>query len=656
VRETGALVALTLAAGLVSCAGEVAPPSAKRVIVLGIDGMDPDLTGKLMSEGRLPNFSRLAAMGSFQPLGTSVPPLSPVAWSDFITGLDSGGHGIFDFIHRDPETMIPYLSTSRAIGSEESFEVGKWKIPISGGSVELLRRGEPFWAALEQHGVETTIVRMPANYPPSGQATRELSGMGTPDVLGNYGTFSFYTSVPFAFSGRNLAGGEVYPVDVIDGVVEAKLHGPPNPFLAESEAITAPFTVSVDDEKPVALLEIGGQERVLKVGEWTDWLAIDLEMIPTQTIGIQARFYLRSVAPDFEMYVTPLNLDPYRPAQPISNPESYAAELAAATGRYYTQGMPEDTHGLKQEVLTRDEFLSQARITGQEIIDQYRYVLREFEHGLLFYYFGNADLVSHMMWRPMDPEHPLYDPEKDLPYAQVISSIYVQLDAVVGDTLDTLGPDDTLVVMSDHGFTSWRRRFNLNGWLRDEGYLTPLDRSGRNDPGFLTNVDFPRTRAYAIGLNGLYLNVRGRERQGTVSPSERKALVDEIADKLLAVVDPATGQNAITKVYKSEEYYEDAGELAIGPDLIVGYAKRTGSSDESAGGTVAGEVFSDNPMQWSGDHRMDHETVPGVLFTSRPLKRPVTRLKDLAAALLAEFGVEGFPPPRQETGRETKGH
>jgi len=80
----------------------------------------------------------------------------------------------------------------------------------------------------------------------------------------------------------------------------------------------------------------------------------------------------------------------------------------------------------------------------------------------------------------------------------------------------------------------------------------------------------------------------------------------------------------------------------------VGYAKETKSTDESAGGSVTGEVFSDNELEWSGDHSMDHETVPGVLFTNRPLKRPVARLKDLAAAILAEYGVENFPGDQAE--------
>ncbi len=615
----------------------------KKVVVLGIDGMDYAVTRRLIDEGRLPNLARMERSGGFTPLQTAVPPQSPVAWSDFITGMDSGGHGIFDFLHRDPDTMFPYLSTSQAVGTERTMKIGRYQIPLEGGHVELLRKGEPFWEVLERHGIESTIVRMPANYPPSGKATRELSGMGTPDILGTYGTFSFFTSEPFAFQGESLGGGKVFPVDLNNNVVEAELVGPDNPFLVEKTKLKIPFRVVVDSDEPVALLEIGDHRRVLRVGEWTDWLPIEFEMVPTQKLPVEARFYLKALEPDFEMYVTPLNLDPEQPAQPISVPEGYAAELAQATGRYYTQGMPEDTHSLKQGVLDRKEFLSQSRITGREMIEQFRYVLGRHRGGFLFYYFGDLDQVSHMMWRPMDPGHPAYDPEKDPPFAHVIEDIYIELDGVVGEALDQIGESGTLIVMSDHGFTSWRRSFHLNAWLVENGYLTPRDSNESNDSGFLTNVDWRRTQAYGLGINGLYLNLRGRERDGTVSPTDYEKLLQEIGDKLLALKDPETGGPVVTKVYKSREYYQDRGALEVGPDMQIGYAKGTRGSDATAGGAVIGTVLSDNMVEWSGDHCMDPAAVPGVLFSSRPLRRPVTALKNLAAGILAEYGIEGFP-------------
>jgi predicted AlkP superfamily phosphohydrolase/phosphomutase len=644
-RWTGVVLAGVLVGGLgaaVSC--HRAEPAGRRVIVLGFDGLDYDLTRDLIARGKLPNFARLAAQGSFAPLGTTVPPQSPVAWSTFITGLDPGGHGIFDFMHRDPDTMEPYLSTTRTAAAGRTITVGAWQFPLSGGTIELLRKGQPFWEVLEAHGIGTTIVRMPANFPPSGSATREVTGMGTPDILGGYGTFSFYTSEPFAFGGRALSGGTVYPVEVVNGRVSAALEGPDNPFRTKPEKVRADLVVDVDTSRRYVKIAVGAEERILKVGEWSDWVPVQLSLMPTQKLEVEARFYLKALDPYFELYVSPLNMDPLAPAMPVSSPDDYAAELARATGRYYTQGMPEDTKSLRTGVLGPDEFLEQAQIAGDENRRQYQYVLDRFTGGFLFYYFGNVDQVSHMMWRPRDLGHPAYDERTDRRHAEVVETLYEGLDAIVGETAARLGPDDLLVVMSDHGFTSWRRSFHLNSWLRDQGYLV-LRNPNAEDPGLFGNVDWQRTRAYALGLNGLYINVAGREKTGIVNPADRERLAGEIAEKLLATIDPATRAPAVTKMYRREQVYRLAGKEVerIAPDLIVGYAKGTRGSDESALGGLPREVIVDNRDPWNGDHCMDHESVPGILLASRALRKHAPSLETLAAAILAEFGIDGFP-------------
>lgn len=640
------LLVLALVAG---CGGTGAKSSGgKKVIVLGFDGMDYSLTKQLMSAGILPNFSRLAKDGSFSPLGTTAPPLSPVAWSTFITGMDPGGHGIFDFVHRDPETMVPYLSTSLTSPAKIQ-KIGNCQIPVGGGETVLMRKGTPFWEVLEKNGIETNVLRMPANFPPTGTATRELSGMGTPDVLGTYGTYSFYTSVLFPFPGKTISTGKVYEAwpDEIDGVVRAKLYGPKSPFVEDAEEISTDFEVHIDPEDPVAKIVVGDEEMVLQVGEWSDWFPVSMPLdqclgSPVPTLTGMTRFYLRSVRPEFEMYAAPINFDPMDPATPISTPNEYAAELAEATGRFYTQGMPEETKALTEGVLTPDEFLAQAKIAGDELAEQYRYVLDSFEEGFLFYYFGNLDLVSHIMWRSTDPDHPVYDAMKDSQYGHVIERLYREADAVVGETLDKMDENTRLIVMSDHGFSSWRRSMHLNSWLRDEGYLVLKNPNLAKDPGLYLNVDWSKTRAYGLGLNGLYINLRGREKDGIVDSVDREALIEEIAEKLLEVVDPETGELAITKVYRRDDLQYKA-EIEIGPDLVIGYAKGTRGSNESALGEVPKEVFMNNSEDWSGDHGMDHESVPGILFSDQPLVEQATSLQDLAASILAEFGIEGFP-------------
>ena len=648
VRATLFTLGFVACGAALSCS-TVSQPIGRKVIVLGFDGLDHALTEQMINTGRLPALARLATSGGFAALGTTVPPQSPVAWSTFITGLDPGGHGIFDFVHRDPKTMLPYLSTTRTEGSARTIGFGKWQLPLSSGTVELLRRGQPFWELLEQRGVPTTIIRMPANFPPSGTATRELSGMGTPDLLGTYGTFSFYTSEPYAFAGQTLSGGTVYNVRVREGRVVSKLEGPDNPFLKHPEKVAAEFIAYPDQSNQFAKIVVGSEERLLKVGEWSDWVPVSFGLAPTQSLAGEVRFFLKGLDPFFELYASPVNIDPLAPVMPVSTPPEYAAELADATGRFYTQGMPEDTKGLKTGVLTEAEFLAQAKIAGDENRAQYKYVLDSFQDGFLFYYFGNVDQVSHMMWRARDPGHPAYDPVKDTPNAAVVEHLYQELDRIVSDTLERLGPDDLLVVMSDHGFTSWRRAMHLNSWLRDNGYITLTDPARKDDPGFFGNVDWSKTRAYALGLNGLYVNLKGREKDGSVDPAARDALASELSERLLAVIDPATGAPAITKVYRREQVYTVAGAEDIAPDLIVGYTKGTRGSDESALGAMPADVFMDNTSPWSGDHCMDHETVPGILLSNRPLKRAAPTLQHLAGAILAEFGIDSFPERRGGT-------
>ncbi len=637
-----ACLCLVLTAAFVSDCGRRHVKAGHKVIVLGFDGLDYDLTRDLIAKGRLPNFERLSKSGGFAPLATSTPPQSPVAWSTFITGLDPGRHGIFDFIHRDPKTMEPFLSTSKTEGGGRTIKVGKWQFPLQGGRVELLRRGEAFWDVLERRGIETTIIRMPANFPPSGTATRELSGMGTPDVLGGYGTFSFFTSEPFAFGGKELSGGIVVPVDVVDGVVHTALEGPDNPFLVKPEKTRAAFTAYIDSRSRFIKLVVGSEERLLSVGEWSDWVPVELDLMPLQTIAGTCRFYLKQLSPYFELYVSPIQLDPLSPALPVSTPPGYAAELARKTGRFYTQGLPEDTKGMKTGVLSASEFLQQARIAGDENTQQFHEVLSRFTDGLLFYYFGNGDQVSHMMWRAMDPQHPAYTAADDA-YRHVVEDVYVGFDQLVGEAAARLGPEDLLVVMSDHGFTSWRRSFHLNSWLRERGYLAVRNPNLKDDPGAFANVDWSRTRAYALGLNSLFINVRGREVHGIVDPQNREALAVEIADALARTIDPKTGAPSVAKVFRRELVYHVRGTEDLAPDLIVGYAKGTRGSDESALGSVPPEVIVDNMDPWNGDHCMDPEVVPGILLTSRPLRKPALSLQTLAGAIVAEFGVDQFP-------------
>lgn len=611
----------------------------RKLIILGIDGMDPDLLMKFMSEGKMPNFARLAQQGSFRRLTTSIPPQSPVAWSNLITGMNAGGHGIFDFIHRDPKTFQLYFSTSRVEGPKHSLHLGNWVIPLGSGSAEQLRHGKAFWEILDEQGIPNSVYRIPANFPPISAKGRTLSGMGTPDLRGTYGTFTFYTDDVTAVAG-SVEGGEVVQVELQNNRVASHLIGPENTFRRNSPPATEPFTVDVDPLEPVARVSFQNQQFVLKEGEWSGWVPVEFQLMPFigNVKGI-CRFFLKQAHPRFQLYVSPINIDPENPALPISTPSSYSRELAKEIGEYHTQGIAEDTKALSAGMLDDKEYLEQARTVLAEHRRAFAAEFPKFRQGLFFFYFSSLDLNGHMMWRLTDPQHPAYDPTLAAQYGKALEEFYQQIDQVLGEVLRKIDADTTLLVLSDHGFAPYRRSFNLNTWLLNNGYITLKAGSAPDANEPFAEVDWSRTRAYGLGLNGLYLNLRGREREGIVEPGgPANALLREIQQKLLEIRDPKDNSQAITRVDLASEAYQ--GPYArSGPDALVGYNRGYRAGWKTILGAFPPEVLEDNTNAWSGDHCMDYTQVPGVLLSNRKIDAQNPALTDIAPTILAEFGI-----------------
>lgn len=634
------IFAATLFVTLAGCGGDEVISSSdksqtdKKLIVIGFDGMDYKLLKKLMSEGKLPAFKKLSEEGDFKSLGTSIPPQSPVAWSNFITGMNPGGHGIFDFIHRDPETMFPYLSTSKTEPSEKTVTIGKWVIPLSSGEVKLLRQGKAFWEYLTEDGIPTTIFRVPANFPTTSETdAKQISGMGTPDIQGTYGTFSYYTDNP-PEGYLDISGGQIFPVRVKRNMVKAKLPGPLNTFKKNAPESKIGFEVFVDPDNPVAKIVVQDQEIILQEGEWSDWTKVKYSLVPylQSTTGI-VRFYVKELHPDFKIYVSPVNIDPSAAALPISTPEEYAEELANEIGLFYTQGIPEDTKALSEEVLTDHEFLEQTSLVMEEEMKMLDYELERFNTGMLFFYIGRVDQLSHMFWRTMDPKHPAYDSATKL--RQVIENGYIEMDGVLAKILQKVDDNTTIIVLSDHGFAPFYRAFNLNTWLNKQGYVILKD---DEESEFFQNVDWSSTQAYGVGFNGLYINQKEREREGIVEPGDKDKLLDEISEKLLEIRDPKNGEQVISRVYRASEVYSGPN-LKDAPDLIVGYNAGFRASWETVLGSFPKEILRDNTEKWSGDHLMEASLVPGIIISNKKIQAENPALYDIAPTILSEFDI-----------------
>jgi predicted AlkP superfamily phosphohydrolase/phosphomutase len=630
--------------------------AGRKVFVLGCDGMDPKLVGRMMAEGRLPNFSRLAAQGAFRPLTTSVPPQSPVAWSNFITGADPGVHGIFDFIHRDPaQQALPYFSTNRIIDQDhkEPWTIGKYVVPRGAATNELLRRGTPFWDYLDSAGVSVQMYHLPANYPPSKSAHGHaccLSGMGVPDAMGKLGVFQQFTSYPRPDVKSDEGMKLRLRWDQKAGALVARLQGPANEFLPKAPPMTLEVQIHPDKKNDVAKLVYVNKgvvadetkELVLNVGAWSDWTELRFLKTPIgPSFGTMARFYLKALRPEIDLFVTPLNFIPTAPEIVFSEPAEFVREIGEGIGPFYTQGFAEQFNARKQEILSDEEYRIQADQVLDDSMKMLDYALDRFEEGVLFFYFSSTDLQAHIFWWEGDEKHPVRSPENARKYQGVIENLYVKIDEALGRCRKRLGDETTILVMSDHGFCNFRRCFGLNTWLREQGYLVaPTD--------LFADADWKKTRAYGLGLNGLYLNLRGRERDGIVEASQRDALLREISEKLLAVRDPENGKPVIRRVYRTDECYHGP-EAKNAPDLIIGYDRDYRASWNTCLGRFDSALVIDNTQPWSADHCIAHDLVPGVLISNRKISVNEPALIDVAPTILSYFGVS---IPKAMSGRD----
>jgi predicted AlkP superfamily phosphohydrolase/phosphomutase len=636
-----------------SCTGSKSlASSGKKIVILGIDGMDPSFLEQFIKEGVMPNFQRLAREGSFKRMRSSIPPQSPVAWSDFAVGASPGVHGIFDFIHRDPKTMSPYLSTAQVLETSNTFSIGDWRIPLSGGAVKKLREGKPFWEYLEEAGIAATVFRLPGDFPATSKRARCASGMGTPDLLGSYGTFSFYTSGPVN-TGREITGGEVFPVEIKHEKIVSELRGPVNPLKKDKPNIRVPFIVWRDPENEVVKIKLQDHELMLTTGEWTDWIQLSFDVVPhVKSVKGICRLHLKQIHPHFEMYVSPINIDPSDQALPVTGPSSYGRELVQKVGWFNTKGLPADTKALSYGILSEDEYLQQSKqiLDESKALMQYELErLQSLSSGVLFFYYSNIDQDSHMFWRVLDTKHPLYTTALGREYADVLRNLYVEMDRVLGDVYRTFDLKDDhfrLIVMSDHGFAPFYRCVNLNTWLLSKGYVSMINPNSQDRGGYFTNVDWSRTKAYGLGINALYINREGRERDGMVSGRELPQLLARLKAELLNLKDPTNGEKAISEVWIGKEIYHRDDDKT--PDIVIGWNRGYRASWETILGGFPRDVFVDNDDKWSGDHCIDPAHVPAILLSNRRIALENPSLPDLTATILKEYGI---PIPKHMTGK-----
>lgn len=602
-----------------------AGPRFERCIVLGMDGLDPRIVAELMKDSKLPNFTRLANEGTFAPLQTSNPVMSPVAWSNIATGAGPGHHGIFDFLHRDPKTYMPYISLRKS------------STGLLGTKYEKARQVDGFWRYTSDAGIPTTVLRWPVTFPPEKVNGRFLSGLGVPDLLGTEGQYAFYTTEPISKddpSPHNVIQVRWQP-DEVD-TIRTSLKGP---MIGRGRTAETPLTIRRRN-LGTCLLQVGDNALIeANHGEWTPWVKVIFRAGLSRVFGM-VRFILLEAESQLKLLVCPIHLDPANPAFDISCPAEYARSLSEKIGAFHTLGMPEMVHPLSHGRYGFDEFLAQVQAVRTERKQVFLTELEQFDKGLFAFVFDHTDRIQHAFWATRDPAHPMRDAAETQSYGHVIEDMYQEMDACLGEAIKRADRRTLLLTVSDHGFDSFRRQVHLNRWLVDNGYMRlkgPQNAEGR---GLFQDVDWRNTRAYAVGFSSIYLNLAGREGNGIVQrDGQSPDLLEDIVSKLRAQVDPDNGNRIIRSVYLSSRIYAGSPLVDDAPDLVVGFEAGYRASWQTALGGAPPLLIEDNKSRWSGDHIFDPNLVPGIVLSNVRLHGDSYQGIDVAPTILAGLGV-----------------
>ena len=675
----------------------------QKVIVLGFDGVDARYTEQWMNEGKLPNLARLRAQGTFRPLLPTTPAQTPVSWSTFSTGIDPGRTGIFDFLRRDPKTYLPVFAAfdeitepllfgkrnpvvfavvafvlfaiiavillllrrrtggivvtavGLLVAGGVFFAVSKY-IPETRPGVINRRQGIPFWEAAARSGKKATVVHVPVTFPATDfHEGHMLSGLGVPDLSARVGKPFYFTS---ELDFRRAGGSNEFSIEVVQlednkGVINTTIQGPPNKLFKEPPYISIPMTVTVAEDRNSIRIDVSGKSYTLRAGEWTGWVDFVFPFNPLIKVRGISRFHLLSVQPEVKLYLSPINFDPRAlpPGFKISSPGGWASELAEKHGLYKTIGWQIDTWAISEGFATEQMFWDDMEWTVQQSRKMFEAFLAG-DDDLIVQCFEFPDRVGHVFWRIVDPKHPAYDAKLAAEWGDALLKSYQLMDQIVGDAMAAAEKKNALLlVASDHGFASFRRHVHYNTWLVLNRYMTlktgvevkERDLEMLFDQGqFWENVDWSKTRAYAMGLGEVYVNLKGREAQGIVNPgAEYEALKQELKAKLVAMVDEETGERPVRRVVTREEVYKKFDPNMI-PDLFVMNNDGYRVSWQTSLGGVPKKVFEDNKAVWSGDHcSVDPEIVKGIFFTNRKLTTDrAPYIADVYPTVLKALGVK----------------
>lgn len=618
-----------------------AGPKKGRVVILGFDGVEPTIVDAMFAANELPNLAKLRDEGSYQRLTSAIPPQSPSAWSSFLTCKNTGAHGIYDFVQRDPAVPLPKPGFGRLDHAKLSADGALLQPARFNGN----RKGDSFWKVADAQGLTCTSLMVPFAFPADDLTQGHmLCGLGVQDIRGTDNSF-------FSFSDtytkqESVSGGFLIPLTFEGDIAKATVPGARDvreKYDSPKGFVHADIQFTVDRAANAVTVKTPMDELTVKKDEWSKWIEWTFELSPQFTVKAISRFYVIDAGEHVNVYMACLQNHPKAPYVRFSTPESYSGELQDRYGLYKTIGWSYDTHALRQDALTDDAFLADV---AQTMAFHERLTLDELDRGkdMLIAAWTGPDRVSHMFWRFRDPKHPLYTESGAKKYGRAIEDTYKKMDEIVGKVAAKLGPDDLLMILSDHGFKSFRTGFNVNTWLVRNGYLTVKGQTDAatafttKEQGFLQGFDWTASKVYSVGLGSIFLNLKGREGKGIVDPADAQTLASEIRDKLLAVTDPETGAKVFDNIYTSDVF--TGKSKADAPDLQLGYADGYQSSKSTVSGSAPEPLFEVNDDKWSGEHgSSDVANTPGIFFSNKKTNTETPRIIDLGVTALQYLGA-----------------
>jgi len=427
--------------------------------------------------------------------------------------------------------------------------------------------------------------------------------------------------------------------------------------LEAREDVRLPVTIHWNKPGKSATVDIGDNSIHLGEHQWSKWINLDFTINLLVRVHGMAQLYLIGAGPELQLYISPVNWKPDNPPAPMSSPSRLSADIYERVGPYRTLGWAEATWPLNEDRIDEKVFMDDLY---RAFDDRAQVILQRIDTkqwDLLVGVIESTDRVQHMMWRLIDPAHPMYDRALAARFGDSIERVYRKCDEFVGEVISRVDAGTPILIVSDHGFHSFRQSVNLNTWLVQEGFMAiagrqPGDKKLQDLFGgggtFWENVDWARTKAYAMGLGQIYVNLKGREGRGIVAAADSGAVQDALAGRLMTMTDPNTGAKMVDAVYKRDDIYKGAF-LNNASELQVGFADGYRVSWQSTlGGSPPGIVYP-NMKKWSGDHgSFDYKQTSGVLISSRPLGAGAVDIMDIAPTVLKYFGV---PIPQDIDGK-----